>query len=170
MQSKDQDSFNPQASRPHMPEYGLLPADQGQGLLPWRWAEERLERSYNYWVSTTRPDGRPHATAVWGIWWNNAFYFSCGRLTRKARNLAHNANCVVSTESASQAVIVEGAVQLVANEKTLEQLGGMYREKYKSDYPSESNIYLVHPKVAFGFIEAEAEFSGSATRWIIMRV
>ncbi|MBC7877599.1 MAG: pyridoxamine 5'-phosphate oxidase family protein [Anaerolineales bacterium] len=168
MQAKDQNPFNPQASRPDMPEYGLLNADQGQGLLPWSWAEERLERSHNYWVSTTRPDGRPHATAVWGVWWDNAFYFSSGRLTRKARNLAQNANCVICTESAAQAVIVEGVAQLVGNGETLGMLGQVYRAKYDSDYPSESNIYIVHPKVVFGFIEAETEFSGSATRWIIM--
>lgn len=167
MQPKDRNSFNPQASRPHMPEYGLLAADQGQGLLPWRWAEERLERSHNYWISTTRPDGHPHAAAVWGIWWNNAFYFSSGRLTRKARNLAHHPGCVVSTESAAQAVIVEGIAELVHG-KTLERLGRAYRTKYNSDYPGDSNVYIVHPKVVFGFIEAEAEFSGSATRWIIM--
>ncbi len=168
MQPKDQKSFNPQASRPDMPEYGLLAADQGQGLLPWRWAEERLEQSHNYWVSTTRSDGHPHATAVWGIWWENAFYFSSGRLTRKARNLAYQASCVVSTESASQAVIVEGIAQLIRDGKTLQIVGEVYREKYNSDYPSESNVYVVHPKVVFGFIEAEAEFSGSATRWIMM--
>jgi hypothetical protein len=167
MQPKDQKPFNPQASRPDMPEYGLLPADQGQELLPWRWAKERLQRSHNYWVSTTRPDGRPHATAVWGIWWENAFYFSSGRLTRKARNLAHQASCVVSTESAAQAVIVEGIAQLVRDDKTLQRVGQVYREKYNSDYPSESNVYVVNPKAVFGFIEAETEFSGSATRWII---
>ncbi len=152
-----------------MLEYRLLAADQGHGLLPWRWAEERLERSHNYWVSTTRPDGRPHATAVWGIWWENAFYFSSGRLTRKARNLAHHAGCVVATESAAQAVIVEGITELVLDGGVLERVGKVYREKYNSDYPSESNIYVVHPKVVFGFIEAEAEFSGSATRWVIMK-
>ena len=168
MQPKDNNQLNPQASRPDMPEYGLLNADQGRGLLPWQWAQERLEMSRNYWIATTRPDGRPHATAVWGVWWDNAFYFSSGRLTRKARNLAHNASCVVCTENAAEAVIVEGVAQLVSNVKALKRLGQVYRTKYDSTYPSESNVYAVHPKVVFGFIEEEAEFSGSATRWRIM--
>jgi nitroimidazol reductase NimA-like FMN-containing flavoprotein (pyridoxamine 5'-phosphate oxidase superfamily) len=155
--------FNPQASRPDMPEYGLL--DARQGLLPWKWAQERLETARNYWVATTRPDDRPHAVAVWGVWWGNAFYFSTGRLTRKTRNLAQNPHCVVCTENAAEAVIVEGMAQLVNDEKTLEHLDQIYRGKYGSAYPQESHVYAVRPKVVFGFIEDEAEFSGSATRW-----
>jgi hypothetical protein len=42
----------PVASRPHMPGYGLLGPDQGSGLLPWSWAEERLSASHDYWVAT----------------------------------------------------------------------------------------------------------------------
>jgi hypothetical protein len=75
--------FHPHASRPDIPEYGILPADQGRGLLPWSWAQERLETSRNYWISTTRPDGRPHTTPIWGVWWENCFYFSAGNLTRE---------------------------------------------------------------------------------------
>jgi pyridoxine/pyridoxamine 5'-phosphate oxidase len=155
----------PEASRPDMPEYGLMAADEGRGLLPWSWARERLERSQNYWVSTVRPDGRPHASAVWGIWWEAAFYFSAGGRSRKARNLAHNPGCVVCTEHAAEAVIVEGIAQLVTDSKILRQASRAYEAKYGSGYPGDSHVYAVRPKVAFGFIEDEAEFTGSATRW-----
>jgi len=74
----------------------------------------------------------------------------------------------VCTENAAEAVIVEGVAQLVSNVKALQRLAQVYRAKYASAYPSESNVYAVHPKVVFGFIEEEAEFSGSATRWRIM--
>jgi hypothetical protein len=152
-----------------MPEYGLLDPDQGRGLLPWSWAQERLEKSRSYWVATTRPDGRPHAVAVWGVWWDNVFYFSTGRLTRKARNLAHNASCVLCTESAAEAVIVEGEALLVGDSHALERLARIYRAKYDSAYPGDSHVYAVRPTVVFGFIEDEAEFSGSATRWSFLR-
>jgi hypothetical protein len=45
----------PKSSRPYMPGYGLLDAAQGTGLLPWSWAEERLESSHDYWLATLRP-------------------------------------------------------------------------------------------------------------------
>ena len=40
-----------------MPDYGISSADEGEGLLPWEWAAERLSASHNYMVATTRPDG-----------------------------------------------------------------------------------------------------------------
>src|SRR4030081_968866 len=96
----------PRASRPHMPGYGLPTA--GTGLLPWSWAEQRLKKSHNYWITTVKPDGSPHTMVVWGLWIDGQFLFSTGRKSRKARNLAKNPNCVVSTEHAHEAVIVEG--------------------------------------------------------------
>ena len=68
----------PQADRPNMPEYGLAEAEAGLGLLPWTWALERLQPARNYWLATTRPDGRPHVMPVWGVWVENRFYFSTG--------------------------------------------------------------------------------------------
>ena len=44
----------PHASRPHMPGYGTQGPTEGTGLLPWSWATERLTRSHDYWVATTR--------------------------------------------------------------------------------------------------------------------
>ena len=96
----------PNASRPYMPGYGLPRGTKG--LLPWRWAETRLARSHNYWLITVKPDSTPHAMLVWGIWVDGHFYFSTGRQSRKARNLAVNRACIVATERADEAVIVEG--------------------------------------------------------------
>jgi len=73
-------------------------------------------------VATTRPDKRPHLTAVWGIWWDEVFYFSTGRLARKSRNLAQNPGCVVSTESAAEAVIVEGVASIISNPEILRRI------------------------------------------------
>jgi general stress protein 26 len=165
MREHDDPCSEPRASRPHLPEYGILDADQGRGLLSWSWAQERLERTWNYWVATTRPDGRPHAMAVWGVWLDQAFYFSTGRLTRKARNLAQNPSCVICTESAAEAVIVEGIAEAISDPAFLTQLASVYQAKYQESYPNDSNVYAVRPKVVFGFVENAAEFAGSATRW-----
>ena len=69
----------PTASRPYMPGYGIAEPEDGQGLLPWSWAEERLVSSHDYWVATSRPDGRPHLMPVWGVWFDDAWWFSSGR-------------------------------------------------------------------------------------------
>jgi hypothetical protein len=59
--------------------------------MPWTWAEERLGESHNYWIATSRPDGRPHLMVIWGLWLDGVFYFSTGGQSRKARNLEHDA-------------------------------------------------------------------------------
>ena len=89
--SKKVQSRAPNASRPHMPGYGLPKGTKG--LLPWGWAEQRLKKSHNYWITTVRPDGSPHTMIVWGLWLDGRFYFSTGRQSRKARNLAANPAC-----------------------------------------------------------------------------
>jgi Pyridoxamine 5'-phosphate oxidase len=91
---------------PRMPAlYGVKPRKE---YLPWRHAAEKLASSRNYWICTTRPDGRPHAIPVWGFWIDDALYFGTARSTRKARNLAHNSAAVVHLESGDDVVIVEG--------------------------------------------------------------
>ena len=104
-----------------MPGYGLPKGTKG--LLAWSWAERRLEKSHNYWITTVRADRAPHTMIVWGLWMDGVFLFSTGRLSRKARNLAKNRHCVVCTEQADHAVIVEGIADLAfvedSNGKTI---------------------------------------------------
>ena len=58
---------DPEVSQPRM-----FCSYMGSAELPWAWATERLNRARNYWIATTRSDGRPHSRPVWGIWLNKA--------------------------------------------------------------------------------------------------
>ncbi|MFY9611893.1 MAG: (4Fe-4S)-binding protein [Blastocatellia bacterium] len=156
----------PKGSRPHMPGYGILDAKSGSGLLPWSVAVERLTKPRNYWIATTRPDGRPHAMPVWGIWLEDRFYFSTGQHSRKARNLAANPRCVVCAEPGDHAAIVEGVTRLTTDPSLLKRFCAAYQAKYDWDMEGFAEpIYEVHPVVAFAFTSDEEEFTGSATRW-----
>jgi nitroimidazol reductase NimA-like FMN-containing flavoprotein (pyridoxamine 5'-phosphate oxidase superfamily) len=149
-----------------MPGYGLAAASEGAGLLSWSWAEERLARSHNYWVATVWPDGRPQLTAVWGAWFEGRFVFSCGHESRKARNLAANPEVVVSTESADEAVIVEGQAARDVAEDALARFLDAYEAKYSWRLdPGHDRIFAVAPRVVFGFIEHDSQFAQTATRW-----
>jgi nitroimidazol reductase NimA-like FMN-containing flavoprotein (pyridoxamine 5'-phosphate oxidase superfamily) len=81
-------------------------------LLPWKWAEGRLKKSRQYWIATTRPDGRPHVMVIWAVWLDGFLYFCTGSTSQKARNLTANPHCTLSTEDAAEAVILEGVVEL----------------------------------------------------------
>jgi nitroimidazol reductase NimA-like FMN-containing flavoprotein (pyridoxamine 5'-phosphate oxidase superfamily) len=149
-----------------MPGYALLDENDGSGLLPWSWATERLTAAHNYWIATTRPGGRPHAMAVWGVWLDDRFYFSTGRESRKARNLSVDPRCVVCTERADEAVVVEGLASEVRDSAVLRRVVEVYNAKYQWDMePTQEAFYEVRPEVAFAFIEHAADFPGSATRW-----
>ena len=151
-----------------MPDYGIAEANEGDGLLPWEWAAERLSISHNYLVATARPDGRPHMMPVWGLWFDNAFYFSTGRKSRKAQNLGANPHCVVSTERAEEVVIVEGVAQEVTDQAGLRPFYELYKAKYDWDLEqmgfANEPVYMVRPRLVFGI--REHDFTNSATRWV----
>jgi len=163
----------PRVSRPYMPGYGLLDADQGTGLLPWSWAVERLQRSHDYWVATIRPDGRPHVMPVWGVWMGDALWFSSSRGSRKARNLATNAHCSIATDNAYEPVVIEGEAVSIDDLAAIGAFVAATNQKYQTDYsidffnPADNACLKVVPAWAFGL--TESDFTGSPTRWVFGR-
>ena len=84
--------------------------------------------------------------------------------SRKARNLAANPRCVICSDRAEQAVIVEGVAELVSDRAFRKQFGDLYQKKYDWDMKDFAEpVYVVRPRVAFGLFEKK--FMGSATRW-----
>jgi general stress protein 26 len=150
-----------------MPGYGIAPVASGGGLLPWSWAVERLATARNYWVATRTDDGRPHLAAVWGVWFEGVFYFSTGGRSRKAQNLFADPRCSFSPESAAEAVVVEGLAERVEDPVRLSAIHDDYARKYGSGFPdpSDSPVFGVRPRVAFGIIDHEPDFTDRATRW-----
>jgi Pyridoxamine 5'-phosphate oxidase len=156
----------PKASRPYMPGYGLLPAEQGSGLKPWSHAVERLSQARNYWIATTRPDGRPHAVPVWGVFVGELWLFSTGAQSRKARNIAENAYVAVGAEPADDAIVLEGRAELVTDTALRQAFVDAYAAKYAWNMDDFNEpIYAVRPSVAFAFSSAPGEFTGGATKW-----
>ncbi len=159
----------PRASRPYMPGYGTKGPTEGRGLLPWSWAEERLIRSHDSWVATTRPDGRPHVMPVWGVWDGDAVWFSSSKASSKGRNLVAEPRCAVATDNAWEPVVVEGVATIVTDHDALVRYIGLENEKYETDYgvdfldPAVNATFRVAPSWAFSL--TEDDFEGSPTRW-----
>ena len=59
-------------------------SSEGAKPTPWAEALERLEKAEIYWLSTVRPDGRPHVTPLLSVWMDDSLYFSTGPEERKA--------------------------------------------------------------------------------------
>ena len=161
-------SKTPRASRPQAAGYGF--PESTKGLLAWSWAEQRLKKSHNYWITTVKPDGAPHTMVVWGMWQDGRFLFSTGSKSRKARNLAENPKCVVCTENAAEAVIVEGIAE-IADVAARKKLLPAYERKYKFDLSTMKDdilsmkepVFAVRPRVVFAMWEKH--FQSKSTRW-----
>jgi general stress protein 26 len=142
---------------------GYTPPGTKFKFLPWTFAELRLRRAHNYWVCSTRPDARPHAAPVWGLWLDGAFYFSTDPSSQKARNLAANPAAVVHVESGDEVVIIEGAAEPSQVTKTLDSA---YFRKYKMHligFPAPMVMLRVSVHAVMAW--REKTFSASTTRW-----
>jgi len=158
---------DPEPSRPRM--FGSY---SGSGELPWSWATALLKKARNYWIATTRPDGRSHSRPVWGVWLDTAFYFSTGSLA--AKNLAAHPAITVHLESGNEVVIIEGLAETVGDFSLVERVVNLYNEKYSWNLDPQQlpgPFYAVHPQVAFGWhfkdseVNPESSALGNATRW-----
>jgi hypothetical protein len=165
---RKQSQPKPNASHPQTPGYGFPKGSKG--VLPWSWAEQRLKKSHNYWVTTVKPDGSPHTMVVWGLWQDGRFVFSTGSTSRKAKNLASNPHCIICNEDASEAIVVEGTAE-IADVAIRRKFIAPYQRKYKFDMSSMKDdilsmkepIYAVRPRVVFALWEKH--FQSKSTRW-----
>lgn len=160
--SSSQSKRTLKTGKPFMPGYDMM-FKKGRRTPSWNWIATRFAKSHNYWIATTRPDGRPHVMPIWGVWLNNIFYFSTGPRSRKGRNLAHNPNCVICTEGAAEAIIMEGTAKRLPGSQIPGAIKA-YEKKYKWKINDKDGpFYKVKPRVVFGFVESGAF---DPVRWI----
>ena len=153
----------------------------GSEPIPWSRALKQLEgvaSPKSYWLATVRPDGRPHVAGVGVLWVDGKFYFVSGARTRKSRNIAANANCVISVSLGDLDLAVEGTAIRVTDMPTLTRIAARYAaqgwpasatdDAITAEYsapsagPAPWDLYVVTPSTAFGVATAEPH---GATRW-----
>jgi hypothetical protein len=95
------------ADRPDVPEGYGTPTDN-EGLIEWTTIDARLRNEMHFWLSTVRPDGRPHVVPRWGAWLDGKLYYDGAPTTVHARNAELNPNCTMSVGNGAEAIILEG--------------------------------------------------------------
>jgi nitroimidazol reductase NimA-like FMN-containing flavoprotein (pyridoxamine 5'-phosphate oxidase superfamily) len=148
------------------------------------WARTRahLEAAEVFWLSTVRPDGRPHVTPLLAVWSDDALYFCTSPPERKAKNLDHNPHCILTTGRNSLDgldIVVEGKAREVSDQLELARVADAYAAKYPSDFTEpdgtwfglddairsgNSLLYRVAPVTAFAFGKG-ASFSQTRYRF-----
>ncbi|MFJ4683175.1 pyridoxamine 5'-phosphate oxidase family protein [Streptomyces sp. NPDC091377] len=162
------------------PETRLDPgfSDPKATAVPWAEAERRLAEAELFWISTVRPDGRPHVTPLPAVWSGGALHFCTGPGERKARNLAQNPHVVLTTGNnlmeEGHDLVYEGEAVRVTDEARLRELAAAWETKYGGFWhfevadgafqhaPGTAHVFSVAPRTVFGFGKGEPF---SQTRW-----
>ncbi|MEP6695088.1 MAG: pyridoxamine 5'-phosphate oxidase family protein [Chloroflexota bacterium] len=155
----------------------------GSKPIPWSRPRKQLDAfsagpGSSVWLSTTRPDGRPHAAGIGAVWLDGKFYIVSGPRTQKSRNLAKNSNCVITLSLPDIDLVVEGTAIRVTDDATLRRLAKRYNEQgwpakvkdgaFTAKYSAPSAgrppwyLYVMTPRVAFGVTTGEPH---GAMRW-----
>ena len=155
----------PQAMRPTVPATYRFPTAP-EGLLDWGWARERLTNSQNYVIVTVRPDGRPHAMGMHGLWAEDTYYFGTSPETRKAKNLEANSNCILISENFEELIIVEGVAEKIGYEHLPAGLSEVSKKKYgwPIDPRTGGKVYRLAPRVVFAF--PLKQITTAVTKWV----
>jgi Pyridoxamine 5'-phosphate oxidase len=81
------------------------------------------------WLTTINPDGSPHVMPVGIAKVGATWYFTSGPRTRKSRNLARDARCVVSVATGPFDLTIEATASQVTDDAELETVAAAYREQ-----------------------------------------
>jgi general stress protein 26 len=143
----------------------------------WAEASRQLASAELSWLSTVRPDGRPHVTPLLTVWHEGALHFCTGENERKARNLAENPQVVLTTGTNARQggldLVVEGEALRVIDRDRLQALAVAWEQKYGSEWHFDVEdggfggaggtalVFRVEPATAFGF----GKDPYSQTRW-----
>jgi hypothetical protein len=123
------------------------------------------------WLATIQPDGRPHVVPL-GVVWRAGFpYFTAGRGTRKAKNLARDGRAVLTVATEAFDLVVEGEATRVLD---AEELGAVAEVFVEGGWPAQAvgdaltapysapsagpppwDLYRLRPATVFAFGTAE---------------
>jgi nitroimidazol reductase NimA-like FMN-containing flavoprotein (pyridoxamine 5'-phosphate oxidase superfamily) len=135
-----------------------------QGHIPWSNVDRRLRSMREIWIVTASPTGRPDATPVWFWWDGEAVYFTCAAVARKARNIAHQQEVVLTNGDGADPIIIKGRAERVTDGEELQRVDGAYAEKYVAPtsgeratiFVADDHVYRVRPRLVSAWSYATA--------------
>jgi nitroimidazol reductase NimA-like FMN-containing flavoprotein (pyridoxamine 5'-phosphate oxidase superfamily) len=152
-------------------------AGDSRPTATWDDVAGRLGEAKTFWLATTG-EGGPHVMPLLAVTLNGRVLFCAGPRTQKARNLARDPRCVLTTAAEGMDIVVEGEAALVTDEATLRRAADVYLAKYGWDAeprdgafraegaptagPPPLHLYEVRPTKVLSFGTDE---SVNAMRW-----
>jgi nitroimidazol reductase NimA-like FMN-containing flavoprotein (pyridoxamine 5'-phosphate oxidase superfamily) len=109
-------------------------SDPAASAVAWEETRKLLETAELSWISTVRPDGRPHVTPLVAVWVNDALYFHTGTEEQKFANLSASPHVVLTTGcnrwDEGIDVVVEGSAAHVTDEQELTSVAEAFATKW----------------------------------------
>ena len=155
----------------------LYVADDSRPAATWDGVVARLAQSKTFWLATNG-EGGPHVMPLLAVTLDGRIFFCAGPQTRKARNLARDSRCVLTTAAEGMDIVVEGEAVIITDDPTLRRVAGAYLSKYGWDAeprdgalwaegaptagPPPLDLYELRPRKVFSFGTDE---SVNAMRW-----
>ena len=146
---------------------------------PWDTARDALTDARIYWITTVRHDLRPHVTPLIGLFIGDAFYFCTGPDEQKARNLAANPHCTLTTGchlySQGLDVMIDGEAVRIRDDRALQAVADEFEAVYGSDWHFDvrdgefhhdggsAHVFRVEPVTAHSY--RRGEFSQTRHRF-----
>jgi general stress protein 26 len=110
----------------------------GATARPWAEVDAVLSNAEIFWLSTTRGDGRPHVTPLPAIWLDGSLHICTGAHEQKAKNLAADPRCALTTGSdrmnTGLDVVVEGTAERVTERPMLVRLAERWKIELDWDF------------------------------------
>ncbi|MGI8882199.1 MAG: pyridoxamine 5'-phosphate oxidase family protein [Jatrophihabitans sp.] len=139
--------------------------------VPWAQTQQLLAVAELSWLTTVRPDSRPHVTPLITVWVDDALWFSAGAEERKVHNAAENKHCALTTGSnalhGGTDVVVEGEVHRETDESVLRRVAEEYETKYGNEWHytvrdgsfigtagNVAQVFRMNPTTAFAYGKA----------------
>jgi hypothetical protein len=121
-----------------IPELDARYSSPGAEPRPWAEVSAALDAAEMFWLTTVRRDGRPHVCPLPAMWLDGALHFATGRSEQKARNLAGDARCILTTGNdrfrEGLDVVVEGVAERVTDPALLARLARRWQDKLAWTY------------------------------------
>ena len=115
------------------------------------------------WLSTVRPDGRPHSAPVWHIWTDSRVYIVTKSTAIKVTNIRHCARVVLTHPDPHQAIIIEGQAQIVQGKTKL--LRPLFKAKYDWDIATDEEYDTIIEIIPLKLLAWGEEGAGHRKRW-----
>ena len=122
----------------------------GAAATSWADARKVLETAELTWLTTVRPDGRPHQTPLVTAWQDGALHFCTGTREQKAVNLRSNPHVLLTVAGRrwdeGLDVVVEGDAVRVTDDAALQRLAQAWTGKWDGRWNYQARDgYFFHP-------------------------